>query len=103
MYNRISYYKAITNQPYSAVQASRQRKAAKASNKNGNPVIMKSKILAAVPDPAAPLTCVFIAESAGAVRRINLEVCLDTLKKLHLLTIYRPQRPKRLTVDQRPL
>ncbi|KAJ9417061.1 transcriptional repressor [Fusarium oxysporum] len=56
-----------------AVQASRQRKAAKASNKNGNPVIMKSKILAAVPDPAAPLTCVFIAESAGAVRRINLE------------------------------
>ncbi|KAF5643297.1 transcriptional repressor rco-1 [Fusarium sp. NRRL 52700] len=56
-----------------AVQASRQRKAAKASNKNGEPVIMKSKILAAIPDPDAPLTSVFIAESAGAVRRINLE------------------------------
>lgn len=103
MYNRVSYYKAITNQTYSAVQASRQRKAAKASNKNGDPVTMKSKILAAVPDPAAPLTSVFIAESAGAVRRINLEVCLDTLTKLHVLTIYRPRRPKRLTVVQRPL
>lgn len=38
---------------------------------------MKSKILAAVPDPASPLTSIFIAESAGAVRRVNLEVCLD--------------------------
>lgn len=103
MYSCISYYKTITNQTYSAVQASRQRKAAKASNKNGDPVIMKSKILAAVPDPAAPLTSVFIAESAGAVRRINLEVCLDTLKKLHLLTIYRPRRLKQPTVDQKPL
>lgn len=37
---------------------------------------MKSKILAAVPDPASPLTSIFIAESAGAVRRVNLEVCL---------------------------
>lgn len=35
---------------------------------------MKSKILAAVPDPASPLTSVFIAESAGYVRRVNLEV-----------------------------
>ncbi|KAM0345881.1 hypothetical protein ACHAPU_005932 [Fusarium lateritium] len=34
---------------------------------------MKSKILAVVPDIASPLTSVFIAESAGAVRRINLE------------------------------
>jgi hypothetical protein len=82
-YNNISYYKARTDKTYSAVQASRQRKAAKASNKNGDPVIMKSKILAAVPDPASPLTSVFIAESAGAVRRINLEVCLNTSKKLH--------------------
>ncbi|CAG7554814.1 unnamed protein product [Fusarium equiseti] len=56
-----------------AVQAQRQRKAAKAGNKNGEPIAMKSKILAVVPDPASPLTSVFIAESAGAVRRINLE------------------------------
>ncbi|KAF5024045.1 hypothetical protein F66182_3893 [Fusarium sp. NRRL 66182] len=57
----------------SATQAQRRRKAAKAGNKNGDPVVMKSKILAAVPDPVSPLTSVFVAESAGAVRRVNLE------------------------------
>ncbi|SPJ72893.1 related to transcriptional repressor rco-1 [Fusarium torulosum] len=56
-----------------AVHVQRERKAAKAGNKNGDPIVMKSKILAAVPDPASPLTSVFIAESAGAVRRVNLE------------------------------
>ncbi|KAF5231207.1 hypothetical protein FAUST_9420 [Fusarium austroamericanum] len=56
-----------------AVQAQRQRRAAKADNKNGEPIVMKSKVLSVVPDPASPLTSVFIAESAGAVRRINLE------------------------------
>ncbi|RGP61713.1 transcriptional repressor rco-1 [Fusarium longipes] len=56
-----------------AVQAQRQRKAAKADNKNGEPIVMKSKILAVVPDPTSPLTSVFVAESAGPVRRVNLE------------------------------
>ncbi|KAJ3531384.1 hypothetical protein NM208_g8902 [Fusarium decemcellulare] len=56
-----------------ASQAQRQRKAAKAGNKHGEPLAMKSKILAAIPDPASPLTSIFIAESAGFVRRINLE------------------------------
>ncbi|EKJ69989.1 hypothetical protein NXS19_010518 [Fusarium pseudograminearum] len=56
-----------------AVQAQRQRRAAKADNKNGEPIVMKSKVLSVVPDPASPLTSVFIAESAGAVRRINIE------------------------------
>ncbi|KAI5456345.1 WD40-repeat-containing domain protein [Mariannaea sp. PMI_226] len=56
-----------------ASQASRQRKAAKSGNKNGDPVSLKSKILAAVSDPASPLSSVFVAESAGYVRRINLE------------------------------
>ncbi|KAF4990044.1 hypothetical protein FGRMN_8708 [Fusarium graminum] len=56
-----------------AVHVERERKAAKAGNKNGDPIVMKSKILAVVPDPASPLTSVFIAESAGAVRQINLE------------------------------
>ncbi|KAL3960408.1 hypothetical protein ACCO45_005525 [Purpureocillium lilacinum] len=55
-----------------ASQAQRERKAAKAGNKHGNPVEMKSKILAAVSDPASPLTSIFIAESAGYVRRVNL-------------------------------
>lgn len=35
---------------------------------------MKSKILAAVPDPASPLSSIYIAESAGCVRRVNLSV-----------------------------
>lgn len=35
---------------------------------------MKSKILAAVPDPFSPSTAIFIAESAGFVRRVNLTV-----------------------------
>ncbi|KAF5661287.1 transcriptional repressor rco-1 [Fusarium heterosporum] len=56
-----------------AVHVERERKAAKAGNKNGDPIVMKSKILAVVSDPASPLTSVFIAESAGAVRQINLE------------------------------
>lgn len=50
------------------------RKAAKADNKNGDPISLKSKILAAVPDPASSASALFIAESAGFVRRVNLEV-----------------------------
>lgn len=34
---------------------------------------MKSKVLAAVVDPANPLSTVFIAESAGFVRRVNVD------------------------------
>ncbi|PTB36758.1 hypothetical protein M441DRAFT_149641 [Trichoderma asperellum CBS 433.97] len=55
-----------------ASNAERERKALKASNKNGDPIVMKSKILAAVPDPFSPSTAVFIAESAGFARRIDL-------------------------------
>lgn len=60
----------------SASAAQRERKAAKASNKHGDPLVMKSKILAAIPDPTAPFSSIFIAESAGFVRHINLEVCI---------------------------
>ncbi|XWW97794.1 hypothetical protein V2A60_005781 [Cordyceps javanica] len=56
-----------------AANANRARKAAKSGNKNGNPISMKSKILAAIPDPADPAGSIFIAESAGFCRRINLE------------------------------
>ncbi|KAL6700319.1 WD40-repeat-containing domain protein [Trichoderma pleuroticola] len=55
-----------------ASNAERERKALKAGNKNGDPIVMKSKILAAVPDPFSPSTAIFIAESAGFVRRIDL-------------------------------
>ncbi|KAL2149402.1 hypothetical protein VTH82DRAFT_8053 [Thermothelomyces myriococcoides] len=55
-----------------AAQEKRQRQAAKASNKYGKPIALKSKILAAVPDPRSPGSAILVAESAGAVRLINL-------------------------------
>ncbi|KJZ80156.1 hypothetical protein HIM_00006 [Hirsutella minnesotensis 3608] len=55
-----------------ASQAQNERKAAKAGNKHGNPLEMKSKILAAIPDLASPCHSIFIAESAGYVRRVHL-------------------------------
>ncbi|KAG5996122.1 hypothetical protein E4U52_007286 [Claviceps spartinae] len=55
-----------------ASQAQRARRALKSGNKHGEPIEMKSKILAAVPDPASPLSSIYIAESAGCVRRVNL-------------------------------
>ncbi|KAI0884701.1 WD40 repeat-like protein [Annulohypoxylon maeteangense] len=55
-----------------AEQAKRERREAKAGNKNGNPVVLKSKLLAAIPDPTSP-SSVLIAESAGSVRRVNVD------------------------------
>ncbi|KAI1408172.1 WD40 repeat-like protein [Hypoxylon sp. FL1857] len=55
-----------------AEQAKRERRAAKAGNKNGNPIALKSKLLAAIPDPTSP-SSVLIAESAGSVRRVNVD------------------------------
>ncbi|KAI1106734.1 WD40 repeat-like protein [Jackrogersella minutella] len=55
-----------------AEQAKRDRRAAKASNKNGNPIVLKSKILAAIQDPTSP-SAILIAESAGSVRRVNVD------------------------------
>ncbi|KAI0975003.1 WD40-repeat-containing domain protein [Xylaria arbuscula] len=55
-----------------AEQAQTERRAAKASNKNGDPVVLKSKLLAAVRDPSAP-SSLLIAESTGSVRRVDLD------------------------------
>ena len=44
------------------------------NNKAGNPIKLKSKLLAAVRDPTS-LSCVLVAESAGCVRRVNVDVC----------------------------
>ncbi|KAI0131287.1 WD40 repeat-like protein [Daldinia grandis] len=55
-----------------AEQAKRERRAAKAGNKNGNPIALKSKLLAATSDPTDP-SSVLIAESAGSVRRVNVD------------------------------
>ncbi|KAF3070426.1 hypothetical protein GL218_00762 [Daldinia childiae] len=50
----------------------RGKRAAKAGNKNGNPIVLKSKLLAAISDPTDP-SSVLIAESAGSVRRVNVD------------------------------
>ncbi|PHH91312.1 hypothetical protein CDD83_1016 [Cordyceps sp. RAO-2017] len=56
-----------------ASQAQKERKAGKAGNKHGNPLEMKSKILAAIPDPSSPRATIFVAESAGCVRRVPID------------------------------
>ncbi|RWA10568.1 hypothetical protein EKO27_g4538 [Xylaria grammica] len=55
-----------------AEQAQTERRAAKASNKNGDPLVLKSKLLAAIPDPSAPGS-LLIAESTGSVRRVDVD------------------------------
>ena len=58
----------------SAEQQTRKRRTAKAGNKYGNPIQLKSKILAAVVDPRTPRSAILVAESAGSVRRVTLDV-----------------------------
>ncbi|KAI0390076.1 WD40-repeat-containing domain protein [Xylariaceae sp. FL0594] len=55
-----------------AEQALAERRAAKAKNQNGNPIILKSKLLAAIQDPSSPGS-LLIAESTGSVRRVNVD------------------------------
>ncbi|KAI0016640.1 WD40 repeat-like protein [Xylariomycetidae sp. FL0641] len=55
-----------------AEQAKQARRAGKAGNKNGNPIALKSKLLATVPDPSSS-SSVLLAESAGSVRRVNVD------------------------------
>lgn len=52
-----------------------QRKAAKAQNKLGRPIKLASKLLAVTADPFDE-RAVYVAESAGEVRRVVLEVSL---------------------------
>jgi hypothetical protein len=56
-----------------ASEAIRARRAAKSENNYGNPIKLQSKILDIVLDPIF-FTCVFVAESAGNVRRVNIDV-----------------------------
>ncbi|KAH7040441.1 WD40-repeat-containing domain protein [Microdochium trichocladiopsis] len=55
-----------------AAQALRERRAAKAGNKHGNPIVLKSKLQAVIQDPTSA-SHVLVAESAGSVRRLNFE------------------------------
>jgi hypothetical protein len=50
------------------------RKARKAKNKLGNPIKLPSKILAIAADPRDS-GAVYVAEAAGTVKKIILEVC----------------------------
>lgn len=56
-----------------AAQSQRKRREAKSSNKLGRPVALKSKIAAAALSPDSPSNTVFVAESAGSVRRVNVD------------------------------
>ena len=62
-----------------------ERKATKAKNKRGDPINLPSKILASQVDPLTN-DAVYVAEAAGEVRRIGLEVCKNVLS--HQILIY---------------
>ncbi|PGG99893.1 hypothetical protein AJ79_08375 [Helicocarpus griseus UAMH5409] len=49
-----------------------RRKAEKSSNTEGNPIKLQSKLLAIAPDPRSP-GAVYVAESAGLLRKVVLE------------------------------
>ncbi|CAK7268080.1 hypothetical protein SEPCBS119000_002879 [Sporothrix epigloea] len=68
-----------------AAQELRERRLAKSTNKYGNPVFLKSKVLAVIADPESAAH-VFVAESAGSVRRVNV---LDETDNDVKATVYR--------------
>ena len=53
-----------------------QRKAAKAQNKLGRPIKLSSKLLAVTADPFDE-RAIYVAEAAGEVRRVVLEVSCE--------------------------
>ncbi|KAF4626288.1 hypothetical protein G7Y89_g11871 [Cudoniella acicularis] len=55
-----------------AFESTRARRAAKSGNKNGNPIVLQSKILSVTSDPFSS-SSIYIAESAGCVRKVNVE------------------------------
>lgn len=59
----------------SAAEENARRRQAKASNKNGNPIEVGSKILDVAPDPLNEDN-IYIAESSGVARRISLSVSI---------------------------
>ncbi|KAI9695558.1 MAG: hypothetical protein M1820_008571, partial [Bogoriella megaspora] len=57
---------------HSSALSSAERKSRKSKNTHGNPIHLPSKILAIANDPDDP-SSIYIAESAGTVRRLNLQ------------------------------
>ncbi|PHH62751.1 hypothetical protein CDD81_6739 [Ophiocordyceps australis] len=78
-----------------AALAQRQRKADKASNKHGKPLRLKSKILAVIAGPTWDVPSIFMAESAGCVRRLQVSGHEgQTLQPAESSTVYRgPKAP----------
>ncbi|CAK7202266.1 hypothetical protein SEUCBS139899_004988 [Sporothrix eucalyptigena] len=68
-----------------AAQELRERRSAKSANKYGSPVVLKSKVLAVLADPTSAAH-VFVAESAGSARRVNV---LDENDNDPKTTVYR--------------
>jgi hypothetical protein len=64
-----------------ASESTRARRAAKSGNKNGNPIVLQSKILNVIPDPLSS-ACIYIAESASCVRKVNVEVGMITVERV---------------------
>jgi hypothetical protein len=56
-----------------AAESIRARRAAKSGNKNGDPIVLSSKILNLTADPFSS-SSIYTAEGAGCVRRVNIEV-----------------------------
>ncbi|KAL8835481.1 MAG: hypothetical protein Q9170_003314 [Blastenia crenularia] len=50
-----------------------ERKSRKSKNKNGDPIQLQSKILAVIADPSSLGSAVYVAESAGNVRRVVVD------------------------------
>jgi hypothetical protein len=58
--------------------ATSERKATKAKNKYGDPIKFPSKILAVTADPDDERV-LYVAEAAGEVKRVDLDVCKTLL------------------------
>jgi hypothetical protein len=56
-----------------AADSIRARRAAKSGNKNGDPIVLSSKILNVTADPFSS-SSIYTAEGAGCIRRVNIEV-----------------------------
>ena len=70
---------SVSNDPGNFFQTTasletQQRRRLKAENKNGNPIILPSKVLTFALDPLAPTERLYTGESGSLARRVNFVV-----------------------------